>query len=99
MAAYIAGISNNCCASKMLLPSPSFEPMNISATITTISASETPVRRPMNVCGRDSEQDDQQDLMSPRAHQPGGEQARLACVHHPIGDVEDDRERGAESAT
>jgi hypothetical protein len=36
------------------LPRPSVEPMNISATTTMTSASDTPLRRPTKVWGSDS---------------------------------------------
>src|SRR6266498_2087092 len=36
------------------LPRPSVEPMNISATTTITSASDTPLRNPTKVCGSDS---------------------------------------------
>ena len=42
------------------------------------------------------QQHHQQDLRPPRAHQPGGQQPRLARVHDAVGDIEDDRERGRE---
>src|SRR6516164_2782829 len=87
------GMSNSCCASNTLWPSPSCEPMNISATTMITSASDTPLRRPTK---RFQEHHIEQHAPARSAHDLGGQEPGLARIHHPIGHVEQDHQDGAE---
>jgi len=82
MAAYISGMSNTIWAFITRWPRPSVEPMNISATITMTSASDTPERMPTKTWGMDSSR-----VTSVSTRQRGARITRAAswrCLRAPI---------------